>query len=106
MNDKLLVLTTYPDEGSALATARRLVKEHLAACVNVLPSMTSVYEWQDEACEGNEHLLLIKTTQTRYAALEASIQQTHPYELPEIIATPISHGLPEYFEWIERQTSL
>lgn len=104
MTDALIVLTTYPDHEIALEAAGRLVREKLAACVNVLPQMTSVYEWKGEAKSDTEHLLIAKTTAARFAALEAAIVDTHPYELPEIIATPIAEGLTDYLEWIVAQT--
>lgn len=105
MTDPLIVFTTYPDREAALAAASRLVQQKLAACVNVLPQMTSVYEWKDEAKMDTEHLLLAKTTARRFPALEAAILATHPYELPEIIATPIAQGLKGYIDWIDSQTS-
>ena len=101
----LIVLTTFPDEPSALTAARRLVKGKLAACVNVLPQMTSVYEWDKEIQTGREHLLFIKTTETRYPQVEAALREQHPYELPEIVATPITHGLGDYLSWINQQTT-
>lgn len=106
MSDALLVFTTYPDHETAVKVAQRLVSARLAACVNVLPRMTSVYEWQGEAKTGTEHLLLAKTTEARFAALEAAIVETHPYELPEIIAAPIARGSRGYLDWINTQTTL
>lgn len=105
MSGKRLVFTTFPDPDQALATADRLIREKLAACVNILPQMTSVYEWNGEVHRDIEYLMLIKTSDERYHALEAAIRETHPYELPEIIATPISHGLAAYLSWIDEQTS-
>jgi periplasmic divalent cation tolerance protein len=106
MTDALIVLTTYPDQETALKTASKLVREKLAACVNVLPQMTSVYEWRGEVKTDREHLLIAKTTLPRFAALETAIVDTHPYELPEIIATPIARGLKDYLKWIDAQTTL
>ncbi|HEX2239152.1 MAG TPA: divalent-cation tolerance protein CutA [Gammaproteobacteria bacterium] len=105
MTDALIVLTTYPDQETALKAASKLVREKLAACVNVLPQMTSVYEWRGEAKTDREHLLIAKTTLRRFAALETAIVDTHPYELPEIIATPIAQGLKDYLKWIDAQTT-
>ena len=102
--EPLLVLTTMPDETSAKILARTLVSEKLAACINLLPQMTSIYEWKGVSEEGTEHLLLIKSTARAYPGLEAAIREIHPYELPEIIATPISHGLPDYLNWIVERT--
>jgi periplasmic divalent cation tolerance protein len=76
----------------------------MAACINILPRMTSIYSWKGKIEEGQEHLLMIKTRAERYAAIEQAIRAQHPYELPEIIATPISHGLPEYLNWIDENS--
>jgi periplasmic divalent cation tolerance protein len=105
MADALLVFTTYPDREAAMQAAAKLVQDKLAACVNVLPQMTSVYEWKGEAKVDTEHLLLIKTTAARFPALEAAIVAMHPYELPEIIAAPIARGLTGYLNWIDAQTT-
>ena len=100
----LVVLTNLPDEASAHALATALVGERLAACVNVLAPCRSVYRWQGAIENATEIPLLIKTTAVRYAALEAAIRARHPYELPEIIAVPIAHGLPEYLDWVVAET--
>ncbi len=100
----LLILTNLPDEASAQALAATLVSARLAACVNMLAPCRSVYRWQGAIEFAQEIPLLIKTTATRYAALEAAIRAAHPYELPEIIAVPVSHGLPEYLGWVDAET--
>jgi periplasmic divalent cation tolerance protein len=102
----LLVLTSLPDEASAQALATALVTERLAACVNVLAPCRSIYRWQGAIESAPEVPLLIKSTTARYAALEAAIRARHPYELPEIIAVPIAHGLPEYLTWVATETLL
>ncbi len=99
----LIVFTTYPSQDSALAAAQRLVENGLAGCVNVLPQITSVYHWDNAVQTETEYLLIIKTQKNRYSALEADIREHHPYELPEVIATPISHGSKDYLSWIESQ---
>jgi len=104
MGDYLLVLTTFPDQGQAEALAARLVRERLAACVNILPRMVSFYEWEGRLERGEEHLIVAKTRGARYPALEAALREAHPYELPEIIAAPITQGLTEYLGWIDMQT--
>lgn len=105
MTDALIVFTTYPDHEAAMQAAAQLVQRKLAACVNVLPQMTSVYEWQGQAKTDTEHLLLVKTTEAQFTALQAAIVATHPYELPEIIAAPITRGLKGYLDWINTQTA-
>ena len=100
----LLILTNLPDQASAQAMAQSLVADRLAACVNILAPCRSVYRWQGRIEDAPEIPLLIKTTAARYAALEAAIRAGHPYELPEIIAVPIAHGLPEYLNWVASET--
>lgn len=100
----LLVFTNLPDEASAHALATALVAERLAACVNLLAPCRSVYRWQGKVENATETPLLIKTTAGRYAALEAAIRARHPYELPEIVAVPVAHGLPEYLDWVATET--
>ena len=98
----LLVMTTIPDMTSAEALARGIMEESLAACVNILPGVKSIYRWKSKLQKDTEHQLFIKTCEENYNALEAFIQKHHPYELPELIALPIQHGLQSYLDWIER----
>ena len=100
----LLVLTTLPDRPAAEALAEALVDARLAACVNILAPCQSVYRWQGAVDKASEVPLLIKTTEARYAALEAAIRARHPYELPEVIAIPITQGLPDYLAWVAAET--
>lgn len=104
MQQVLLVLTNVPDEATAGTMARTLVEQRLAACVNILPGVRSVYQWQGAVDEATEITLLMKTTRQRYADLEAAIQLAHPYDLPEIIALPLDGGLPSYLEWVVSET--
>ncbi len=104
MNDHIIVLTTLPDETMARNLAQELIKSQVAACINIMPRMRSIYTWKGKIEEGGEHLLMIKTRAERYSAIEQAIRAQHPYELPEIIATPISHGLPEYLNWIDENS--
>jgi len=102
--DNLLVITNLPDRASAENLAAQLIERRLAACVNILAPCSSVYRWQGEIQRDEEHPLLIKTAQDRYADLEALIRANHPYELPEIVAVSIVHGLPSYLQWIVSET--
>lgn len=97
----LLVLTTCPSRESAEHLAASLVEQRLAACVNCIPEVGSVYRWQGDVEHARESLLLIKTTQGRYAALAAELQSASSYELPEIIAVPVE-GTADYLSWIAR----
>jgi periplasmic divalent cation tolerance protein len=101
----LLVLTNLPDRAAAERLAESLVGKRMAACVNILAPCRSVYRWQGELQQGEEHPVLIKTTRERYAALEVEIRRAHPYELPEIVAVPIERGLPAYLEWVVAETN-
>ncbi|HEX4781659.1 MAG TPA: divalent-cation tolerance protein CutA [Usitatibacter sp.] len=100
----LAVLTNLPDSESAFNLARELIARRVAACVNVLPASTSFYRWQGKPEEAPEHPVLVKTTLETYPALEAAIRELHPYELPEIIAWPVTAGLPEYLQWVEAES--
>jgi periplasmic divalent cation tolerance protein len=101
----LLVLTNFPDRPAAERLAEQLVRQRLAACVNILAPCRSVYRWQDEVQHDEEHPLLIKTTVERYPALEQALRAGHPYELPEIVAVPIDRGLPAYLQWVAAETT-
>ncbi|AWR85601.1 divalent-cation tolerance protein CutA [Meiothermus taiwanensis] len=100
----LTVFCTVPDLETARRIARTLVHEELAACVNLLPGLTSVYRWQGQVEESSELLLIIKTRQERYPALEARIKALHPYQVPEIIALAIEQGSMSYLDWISEST--
>lgn len=102
--DTLLVISNLPDRASADRLARTLVERRLAACVNILAPCRSVYRWQGALESAEEHPLLIKTTADRYAALEEAIRGLHPYELPEIVAVPLSAGLGDYLAWVAAET--
>jgi len=100
----LLVLTNCPDEATANALALAVLEDKLAACVNLLPSIQSVYRWRGAIESAVEIPLLIKSTAANYPALEAKIREIHPYDVPEIIALPITHGLPAYLDWLSAET--
>lgn len=96
-----VVLCNCPVDGAA-ALARALVEARVAACVNILAGVTSVYRWEGRVCEDAEKTLLIKTTAGRMAALTAAIRDRHPYDVPEIIALPVQsdEGEPAYHAWV------
>jgi periplasmic divalent cation tolerance protein len=101
----LLVLTNLPDRAAAERLADALIEKRVAACVNILAPCRSVYRWKEAVQHDEEHPVLIKTTEERYAALETVIRAVHPYELPEIIALPIERGLPAYLDWVAAETA-
>lgn len=100
----LLCFCTCPDIESASRLADALVDERLAACVNLLPGLRSVYRWQGAIERGDEVLLLIKTTRARLPALSARVVELHPAELPEVVAVEVAGGLPAYLDWVAEQT--
>lgn len=101
MSDKLVVLVTCGSEKEALRLARALVKEHLAACVNIHRApVRSIYRWKGKVEEAQERLLLVKTTRARFRALRDAVASLHSYDVPEIIALPIERGSPRYLAWI------
>jgi periplasmic divalent cation tolerance protein len=99
-----LVLTNLPDRESAERLARGVVDARVAACVNVLSPMRSVYRWKGAVETAEEYPVLIKTAADRYPELEQTIRALHPYELPEIVAVGIEAGLPAYLAWVEAET--
>lgn len=101
-----LVFCTCPDTSTAQRLAQELVENYLAACVNILPGLTSVYRWQDKIETAQEQLLIIKTQKECYPQLEAWVRERHPYTVPEIIAVDIQQGLPDYLKWIVENTGI
>ena len=95
-----IVLCTVPDADTGQRIASRLVEYGHAACVNLLPGVRSVYRWKGEVHSDEEALLMIKARAADYPKLEAAILELHPYELPEIIAVPLTGGLPQYLDWV------
>jgi periplasmic divalent cation tolerance protein len=102
--DVVLVLTTVPSAELGETIAEALVVERLAACVNVLPPMTSTYRWKGAIERDVEHQVVIKTTAPRVAAVEARVRQLHPYELPEFIVLGASGGSAAYLDWVAGST--
>lgn len=96
----LLVLCNCPDDGSADQLAEAIIRNQVGACVNIGPVVTSFYRWHGVIERSNERPLLIKTTAGAYPALERLLRAEHPYDVPEVIAVPVTHGLPEYLTWV------
>jgi periplasmic divalent cation tolerance protein len=99
-NDIQIVFCTVPDSDTGHRIAAQLVEYGLAACVNLIPGIESVYRWRGQLEKASEVLLMIKSRSADYADVEAAIEALHPYELPEIIAVPLSNGLPGYLDWV------
>jgi periplasmic divalent cation tolerance protein len=104
MTDFVIVLTTLPAEGDAENFAAQLVEERLAACVNILPPMRSVYRWKNVVERADERQIVIKTTRTRVTALESRLRKLHPYDVPEFVVLPIDSGSADYLSWISENT--
>lgn len=100
MSEQKIVLTTAGSQEEARKIAQALIERRLAACVNILPSVESVYRWKDNAETAQEWMLLIKTTGTAFAEVQAAIGELHSYELPECVLLAIEDGSPEYLKWI------
>lgn len=98
-----LVMTTCPSMAEAEGLAEKIVKARLAACVNIVPGIQSIYEWQGKLEKEQEFLLLIKTRSEGFPELEKLVQASHSYELPELIAVPIDTGSAAYLNWIDAQ---
>lgn len=100
----LLVYITAPDPGTARTLANALVNERLCACANIIDGMQSVYWWRDSLESATESIVLCKTTETAYPALEARARELHPYDTPCIVALPLEKGWPPFMRWIAEET--
>jgi periplasmic divalent cation tolerance protein len=96
----LLVLSTFPDLETARRIAAQLVTENFAACANIIPAIESIYRWQGKIEQGNETLVLFKTSAARYSAFQDKLKSLHPYDVPEIICFPLTAGWPPYLRWV------
>ena len=104
MEKFIMIITTTETEEEAEKIAEIVVSEKLAACVQIIPSIKSVYRWQGKVEKSKEQLLFIKTKTGLFEKVEKAIKENHSYEVPEIVAVPINNGSKEYFEWIENVT--
>ncbi len=105
MSDVLVVLVTGPDHATLLALGRQLVGERLAACVNVIEGVASVYRWEGAIEEADEALAIIKTAADRVGELESRVRELHPYDVPEFVALPLRSGSEAYLDWVVRAVS-
>ncbi len=105
MAEFIQVITSVDSAEKAVEIAQRLLKQRLAACVQVLGPVRSRYWWQGEFEEAEEWLCLIKARATDYAQIESAIQEVHPYTVPEILALPITAGNPDYLDWLRKETA-
>lgn len=104
VTDVLIVLCTCPDAATAQRLAAGLVEQGLAACVNILPEIRSIYRWQGRTLDDAETLLIAKTTRRVYPALEEWLREHHPYQVPEVLGLPVHAGASDYLEWVLSET--
>ncbi len=97
----LLLLTTTNRVEEAHRMAVYLVNARLVACVNIIPSISSVYRWKGSVQKDSEVLMILKTSKSKIGRLEKTLRKIHSYETPELIAIPVAYGLPEYLKWID-----
>jgi periplasmic divalent cation tolerance protein len=103
MTDKIVVLTACDSEQQAVQIARHLVEQRLAACVNILPGVRSIYRWKDAVEDATEFMLVIKSRRDLFSAIRTELAKIHSYELPESIALPIVDGSDAYLSWLDRE---
>ena len=104
MSDPVVILVTCGSEEEALKIAKALVEEHLAACVNLVAPIRSIYRWEGKIWDEKEWLLIIKTQRQRFEELERRVKSLHSYSVPEIISLPIIEGSSSYLEWLTEMT--
>ncbi|MGD0916150.1 MAG: divalent-cation tolerance protein CutA [Thermodesulfobacteriota bacterium] len=104
MSESIVVLVTCGSEDEALGIARSLVEERLAACVNLVSPIRSIYRWEEKVWDEKEWLLVIKTQKQNFQELEKKVKSLHSYSVPEIIGLPITEGASSYLEWLEAMT--
>jgi periplasmic divalent cation tolerance protein len=104
MSEPIVVLVTCGSEEEVLKIARSLVEEHLAACVNLISPVRSIYRWKGKIWDEKEWLLVIKTQKQRFEELEKKVKSLHSYSVPEIISLPIVEGAESYLNWLEEMT--
>lgn len=103
--EMIVVITTLADIEKAKLLAYQIVDQRLAACCNIVPTITSIYRWQGELCDQQECLLVMKTLKNRYIALDRLVRSTHPYEVPELLALPVTNCFDEYLSWVIEETA-
>jgi periplasmic divalent cation tolerance protein len=96
----LLALSTFPDPETARGISNQLVSERFAACANILPSVESIYRWNEKIESGNETFAFFKVSEDRQSAFQEKLRSLHPYDLPEIIFVPVASGLQQYLQWV------
>ena len=98
-----VIYCTTASKEDATEISKHLIKQKLIACCNIIPNITSIYEWKEELCIEEEYLLIMKTKEDLYNMIEEEIKKSHKYETPEIICLPIQNGSKDYLDWITKQ---
>ncbi|MBF0291889.1 MAG: divalent-cation tolerance protein CutA [Nitrospinae bacterium] len=101
--DKIVVLITAPSEEEAVKIATALVDDKLAACVNIIPGLRSIYRWEGNICDDREVLMVAKTRRSVFDRLKERVRSLHPYTTPEIIAIPVTAGFEDYLAWVDEK---
>ena len=101
----LVIMVTVANQKEAVKIGKVVVKARLAACVNIIPAIQSIYRWNGKILKSQEVLLIFKSTKARYAVLEKAIKAIHTYDTPEIIALPVKEGMPQYIRWVCSETN-
>src|SRR6266581_2899120 len=101
----LLAISTFPDAETADGVAHTLITERFAACANIIPAVHSIYRWKDKIETAGEVIAFFKTTPDRQAAFQEKLRSLHPYEVPEIIFVPVVTGLPDYLQWVTKNSA-
>lgn len=105
MNSELIVFVTASNTDEAAKIGEKLVSERLAACVNIIPAIESIYRWEGKVARDNESLLIIKTTDERYLEVEQRVKELHSYTTPEVVALKIERGSEHYLKWLRDSTT-
>lgn len=101
----LMVFVTAPNRREAEKIGKAVISENLAACVNIIPTVRSIFRWQGSLQKSREALLILKTTKLQYKALEKSLRSKHSYEVPEVLAVTVETGFKQYMDWVVRETT-
>ena len=102
MTDARVVFVTVPDEGVGVSLVKALLEANLVACGNLVDGVRSIYRWDGKICDDAECLLILKTTDAALGALTTRVVELHPYDCPEVIALPVTHGHSDYLAWVDR----
>ncbi len=104
MSDVLVILCTFPELSQARQVGTVLVEKQLAACVNIIPGLESLFRWEGKVCRETEVMAVIKTGRDCFSALKEALVELHPYDVPEVLALPVAGGAEAYMDWVREET--